>query len=119
EESPMVHASARGWRRGRVSALILGGLLVAGVTGLSQMPATAQTKPGGTVGKGPDTPPSTLKMNIASKDGDVKEMSTVINAKLEAGWKANKITPSVYIDDYEFLRRATLDIVGRIAKPEE
>jgi hypothetical protein len=46
-------------------------------------------------------------------------MVKLINEKLEAGWKANKIVPSRYVDDYEFIRRASLDIIGRIAKPDE
>jgi hypothetical protein len=47
------------------------------------------------------------------------EIVQTINEKLEAGWKDNKITPSKQCDDYEFIRRAALDIIGRIAKPEE
>jgi hypothetical protein len=47
------------------------------------------------------------------------ETIQMIDRKLEAAWEENKLTPSRYCDDYEFLRRATLDIVGRIAKPEE
>lgn len=43
----------------------------------------------------------------------------VINEQIEAQWRANKITPSHFATDYEFVRRATLDIIGRIAKPDE
>ncbi|MFO0841386.1 MAG: DUF1553 domain-containing protein [Gemmataceae bacterium] len=60
-----------------------------------------------------------LKMTFVSKDQDVAEMAKVINEKLEAGWKANKLTPSHYVDDYDFLRRASLDIIGRVARPDE
>lgn len=60
-----------------------------------------------------------LKMTIVAKDPDVAEMAKVINEKLEAGWKANKLSPSRYIDDYDFIRRASLDIIGRIATPKE
>jgi len=42
-----------------------------------------------------------------------------INEQIEKVWKENKITPSERCTDYEFLRRAHLDIVGRIAKLEE
>ena len=28
--------------------------------------------------------------------------------------KANEVVPSRYVDDYEFIRRASLDIIGRI-----
>jgi hypothetical protein len=63
--------------------------------------------------------PAPPKMTIVSEGSDTAEMSKIINDKLEAGWKANKVVPSRYIDDYEFIRRASLDIIGRIAKPEE
>src|SRR5262249_53907441 len=51
--------------------------------------------------------------------GNTSEMVQIINEKLEAGWKENKLTPSPRCDDYEFIRRASLDLIGRIAKPEE
>jgi len=60
-----------------------------------------------------------LNLTIASKDADVSDTAKIINASLEAEWKKNKITPSGFIDDHEFIRRASLDIIGRIAKPEE
>src|SRR5262245_60696251 len=43
----------------------------------------------------------------------------LINKHLAESWKANKITPSRKAGDAEFLRRVTLDILGRIATPEE
>jgi len=42
-----------------------------------------------------------------------------INELIDAQWKANKITPSAICSDYDYIRRASLDIIGRIAKPEE
>src|SRR5207237_2304167 len=50
---------------------------------------------------------------------DVREMVGMINKALDSAWKENKVTPSRPADDYEFIRRASLDIIGRIAKPEE
>ena len=41
------------------------------------------------------------------------EQVAFINEQLEKGWKDNKIYPSERCTDYEFIRRATLDIVGR------
>jgi hypothetical protein len=100
--------------------------LLAGAFGLLQLVEAAQVNKAnpkdGPAKVGADTPvlpPAALKMTFASKDADVREMASVINSKLEASWKANKITPSAWVDDYEFLRRASLDIIGRIAKPEE
>jgi len=104
------------------------GLLLAGLFCLMQFaPAqTSKTKgKGGAVGKGPTAPafkptgPTTLKMSITSDGSDVAEMTKVINTKLEAGWAANKITPSHFCDDYDFIRRASLDVIGRIAKQSE
>ena len=54
-----------------------------------------------------------------ARDPDVLEVSRMINSKLDASWKANKIIHSHYIDDYEFIRRASLDIIGRIATLKE
>jgi Protein of unknown function (DUF1549)/Protein of unknown function (DUF1553) len=48
-----------------------------------------------------------------------------INKEIAAGWKrdpgdaSKDLTPSRQATDYEFIRRATLDIIGRIATPEE
>ncbi|MFN4260618.1 MAG: DUF1549 domain-containing protein [Gemmataceae bacterium] len=42
-----------------------------------------------------------------------------IDEKIAEQWKANKITPSREVTDYEFIRRASLDIIGRIATIEE
>src|SRR6266446_2227384 len=43
----------------------------------------------------------------------------VVNDQIAAEWKANNLTPSSRASDYEFIRRATLDIIGRIATLEE
>jgi hypothetical protein len=125
----MADATSSKARRGH--ALVVAGLLLAGLFCLSEL-APAQTGTGkargkGAVGKGLDkgasnarpTGPTTLKMTIVSEGADVAEMTKVIDTKLEAGWKANKITPSHFCDDYDFIRRASLDIIGRIATPEE
>jgi hypothetical protein len=43
----------------------------------------------------------------------------LIDEALKASWDENKLTPAARCDDYEFLRRASLDIIGRIATPAE
>src|SRR5271165_1963450 len=43
----------------------------------------------------------------------------MINQLLEKSWKDNKIVHADRCTDYEFIRRASLDIIGRIAKIEE
>jgi hypothetical protein len=47
------------------------------------------------------------------------EQVAFINAEIEKGWTANKLEPSDRCDDYTFIRRATLDITGRIPKISE
>jgi hypothetical protein len=53
-----------------------------------------------------------------SKHGGVEHV-IAINEHIEKGWKENKVQPSERCSDYEFIRRASLDIIGRIATPEE
>jgi hypothetical protein len=72
-----------------------------------------------TLAKDPEKPAEPVKATATTAAGNMGEMVQIINDKLEAGWKENKLTPSARCDDYEFIRRASLDIVGRIAKPEE
>src|SRR5437762_11146264 len=43
----------------------------------------------------------------------------VINDQIAAEWKANNLKPSERASDFEFIRRASLDIIGRIATPQE
>jgi hypothetical protein len=43
----------------------------------------------------------------------------LINETLEKAWAENKLVPADRASDYEFIRRASLDIIGRIAKPHE
>jgi len=50
--------------------------------------------------------------------GDIDEITSV-NAQIDKKWKENKIEPAKRCTDYEFIRRASLDIIGRIAKPSE
>jgi hypothetical protein len=68
------------------------------------------TKPGG-----PKKIPPLLVIGHAEDADQVQK----INERLAEKWKANKLTPSLRSTDYEFIRRASLDIIGRIAKPEE
>ena len=47
------------------------------------------------------------------------EQVTYINEQIEKAWKENKVAPSARCTDYEFIRRASLDIIGRIATLKE
>ena len=42
-----------------------------------------------------------------------------INEEIEKKWKENKVEPSDRCSDYEFIRRASLDLIGRIARRRE
>jgi len=42
-----------------------------------------------------------------------------IDAYFEKAWKERGVAPGARADDYEFLRRATLDVLGRLPKPDE
>jgi len=111
-----------------VGGLILAGLLVClAAPGLAQTPTkTDPDKPKATPTppeKGVALPmPTFPKLTIASKGAEVADQVKVINDMLatgKTGWAANKIVPAGFVDDHEFIRRASLDIIGRIAKPEE
>lgn len=47
------------------------------------------------------------------------EQVAYINELIEKAWKENKVAPSPRCTDYEFIRRASLDIIGRIATLKE
>jgi hypothetical protein len=133
----MFRASMRGWQPGRqrsllVGLLLLGGLLAA--VSLSDLTSAAPPKDAAKKDKDKGKEdakdaavkwPEPIKLTLVPKGTDPQEMSTLsemvstINKLSEAKWKENKVVPSRYADDYEFIRRASLDIIGRIAKPEE
>jgi len=51
--------------------------------------------------------------------GDPTEVVKLIDETLKSSWEDNKITPALRCEDHEFIRRASLDIIGRIATPAE
>src|SRR6516225_448190 len=66
----------------------------------------------------PNPSKKSTTLSTIGKAEDADQVIT-INERLSEKWKANKLTPSARCSDYEFIRRASLDIIGRIAKPEE
>lgn len=58
-------------------------------------------------------------VDVMVADVGGQEQVAFINAELERVWKENKLEPSERCSDYEFIRRASLDIVGRIATLDE
>ena len=50
---------------------------------------------------------------------NIEEQTTLINKRLAEKWIENKIKPADRCDDFTFIRRASLDIIGRIPKLTE
>jgi Protein of unknown function (DUF1549)/Protein of unknown function (DUF1553) len=112
----MAHASVQGPRLRRLPALAAGLLAAAGLVAVLHRPTLARdpekTEPARAAEPAKAPPAQPVSANTA-------EMVKVINEKLAAAWKENSVTPSRPCTDHEFIRRASLDIIGRIAKPEE
>jgi hypothetical protein len=108
----------RGWSS-LVAALLLGGLTLAALSGavLAAKAPTEKEPPKEEPHKLPE-----FKHAIDPKTPNFNEVTDAvktINEKLEANWAKNKIAPTAYVNDFEYIRRASLDIIGRIARPEE
>lgn len=131
----MLRASVRGWQPGRLRSLLLGVLFLGGLlVALSRHEATSAPPPGADAkdakakGKAVKAPvpvrwPDPIKLTLVAKNDEelssLRDMVSTINKRSEEKWKENQIVPSRYSDDHDFIRRASLDIIGRIAKPEE
>lgn len=122
-----------GWLRR--SLFLAGGLLFAAVLGLPPENLAVGQVPGqkdlpGTKGlqdtkKKPDAPKAQPIIKPAPQTTDLMvtetgtEQVAYINSMIRKGWAENKLTPAPRCTDYEFIRRASLDIIGRIATPAE
>src|SRR5437867_3125515 len=53
------------------------------------------------------------------KPGAITPQTKTISELMDKAWKANNVKPSARANDYDFLRRAFLDLIGRIATPAE
>src|SRR5262245_22872295 len=71
---------------------------------------------GAVVAQAADTKPPS-KPSVGGSD--LAEILPFINKQIAEQWEANKITPSARCTDPEYLRRAFLDLVGRVARPEK
>jgi hypothetical protein len=122
----MRNAGKRGWRPGRgvpdiAAMLALVGLGFA-LTLSYSVAAEKASKDTSASSKSKAAPAEPLKHALDPDTPNlnaVSQMVKSINTKLKAEWDKNKIIPSRQVDDYEFIRRASLDIIGRIARPEE
>jgi hypothetical protein len=95
--------------------LLAAGLLAVGLAS----PLAAQTKSKSPPDKADTkrTPPPLVEDILINSSG--REQTALINAAVEKLWKDNKVQPADRCSDYEFIRRASLDLIGRIAKVEE
>ncbi len=102
--------------------LCLGLLVALGLTTgpLQPRPLTAQTKTDPKKADQKADPKTIIEGKVVADVvvGGGEEISW-INAELEKKWKENKLQPAHGCTDYEFIRRASLDLIGRIAKPSE
>jgi Protein of unknown function (DUF1549)/Protein of unknown function (DUF1553) len=103
----MANAVRSGLRSVRALTL-LGAVLLLG--GLTRPPSPA---------RGQDTPAPSKPARPSATGSDLAEIVPFINKQIAEQWAANKLTPSARCTDHEFLRRAFLDLLGRIARPEE
>jgi hypothetical protein len=104
--------------------VLLAGMLVvaAALCGLASTAAqTTSSKQTDTKGKQPDKKvdqPKVITDQLVENFAGQNELA-FINEEIEKGWKDNKIEPAERCSDYEFIRRASLDLIGRIAKVKE
>jgi hypothetical protein len=125
----MAPASHLNWRRGGVLILALGFAATLAISGpVTYTRGDEPTKDAAkkVAAKKDEPKKEDLKKPAPSRPATVPGVEPqvaatiqMINKKLEEAWEENKLTPSKQCDDYEFIRRASLDIIGRIAKPEE
>jgi hypothetical protein len=121
----MIGATARtSWRSGaliRVSGLAIIAALVGGLGYVTNALADKQPAPKPPAGKEKPAPkktePKPIVDILAKSDGAIQV--GYINEEIRKKWQETKINPSARCTDHEFIRRASLDIIGRIAKPDE
>jgi len=116
-----------------IAGLVLSFAMVAGAQNPTDppKPKVVIVKPGDKKPETPtDTPKTTPKTTPTTPSTPVKstepigfsryeEPTMLINEYLQKAWKDNSITPSERCTDYEFIRRLSLDIIGRVATVAE
>lgn len=60
-----------------------------------------------------------ISAGVARSAETIPQQSLTINEELSKSWKTVELKPSKKASDYEFVRRAFIDIVGRIPTAEE
>jgi hypothetical protein len=121
-----------GFVRGRM-LMVLAGLAAVGALNLALRPtALGQTGRTGqettppvvlpNQGGGVPTPPGQPEpaiIDVLATGVKGGEQVAYINSELERLWRDNKLQPAERCSDYDFIRRASLDVIGRIPKIPE
>lgn len=122
----MTEAAVHGSQGGRIPARMLALVAIGGLILVLAYSASAQeqekpppVKKPATKRPVPRKPPTKkpIRLVLAKSEGAVQV--AYINDEIRKKWTAAKVIPSERCTDYEFIRRVTLDIIGRIAKPAE
>ena len=122
----MAQATTRSGYRGRWASWLGRGVVAALLVGVATIgSAQNPAKKGDKKAKPEAGPTAPLPLNFTIVGKDPKDQQTtaevvkLINIKLAEGWAANKVIQSPWATDYEYIRRASLDIIGRVATTEE
>src|SRR5437764_288737 len=71
------------------------------------------------VGRGEDAKPSDCAPAASAAALDIEQLTAQIDQALAAAWARDKIEPAPRAGDAEFVRRAYLDLVGKIPSVSE
>lgn len=97
------------WQSEWVAVTVVG---LFGATALAQLPDTHESPKPAAKEPAPAPVPSRSVRNPTPQTQKINEL-------LSKTWAENKIRPSAKANNYEFVRRAHLDLIGRIATPGE
>lgn len=129
----MSRTSPQNFRWSRLLPLTFGAFAIAGLVLLDGNVLNAQAKKEAKAAKtkdGDDAPAETKKVEVKYvqqiqpvtdqliNSNGAKQVAK-INELIKANWIGNKVNPSERCTDFEFIRRASLDIIGRIASEKE
>jgi hypothetical protein len=121
-EQTMTPASLRGSTWGRkiryAAAVLVVSAFAGGVVSLASAQNAKKAAPAKPGTPAPVTAEQKVISDIIVAPGGLEQIG-YINEELEKKWKENKLEPSPRCSDYEFIRRASLDLIGRIATVKE
>jgi hypothetical protein len=80
---------------------------------------TAQSSPAVKATGRPKDVPEPSRPTASAGFLEIEEPTRIINDHFARSWKTHKLVPAPRCDDHEFLRRTSIDIIGRVATPSE